>query len=116
MALERSLFPAKRFPGSSTARSGSLCRVLENVFEVRFSRAVERLEPVVADRNEATLLGVKAGAPLLAVDRTAYGDDLTPVEWARDLFRGDRTRVVVETSLSDHAALRALAASGPDPA
>jgi len=118
LALERSLFPAKRFPGLlDCALEGSLYEVLENVFEVRFSRAVERLEPVVADRNEARLLGVKAGAPLLAVDRTAYGDDLTPVEWARDLFRGDRTRVVVETSLTDQAgALRALAASGPDSA
>ena len=118
LALERSLFPAKRFPGLlECPLDGSLYDLLQRVFDVRFSRAIERLEPVVADRNEATLLGVKTGAPLLAVDRTAYGDDLTPVEWARDLFRGDRTRVVVETSLTDQAAaLRALAASGPDPA
>src|SRR5262249_4708314 len=117
LALERSVFPAKRFPGLlERALDGSLYEMLQGEFDVRFSRAVERLEPVVADRSEATLLGVKAGAPLLAVERTAYGDDLTPVEWARDLFRGDRTRVLVETSLTDQAAaLRALAVSRPRP-
>jgi DNA-binding GntR family transcriptional regulator len=91
--------------------------VLQAHFGERLTRAVERLEPVVADRHEAPLLDVKPGAPLLAVERTAFGDDLTPLEWARDLFRGDRLRVVVETSLAERgAALRALAASGPEPA
>jgi GntR family transcriptional regulator len=118
LALERSVFPAKRFPGLlDHPLEGSLYEVLRDRFGERLSRAVERLEPVVADRHEATLLAVKIGAPLLAVERTAFGDDLTPVEWARDLFRGDRLRVVVETSLGDRgAALRALAASGPDSA
>ena len=51
------------------------------------------------------------------MERPAYGEDFTPLEWARDLFRGDRTRVVVETMLAERgAALRALAAPGPDPA
>ena len=118
LALERSVFPAKRFPGLlDRPLEGSLYEVLRDRFGERLTRAVERLEPVVADRHEAGLLDVKVGAPLLAVERTAFGDDFTPVEWARDLFRGDRLRVVVETNLAERgAALRALAASGPDPA
>jgi GntR family transcriptional regulator len=118
LALERSVFPAKRFPGLlDHPLEGSLYEVLQSRFGERLTRAVERLEPVVADKHEASLLDVKPGAPLLVVERTAYGDDLTPVEWARDLFRGDRLRVVVETSLAKRvAALRALGSSGPDPA
>jgi GntR family transcriptional regulator len=118
LALERSVFPANRFPGMlECPLEGSLYEVLETTFGERLSRAVERLEPVIADGHEAALLRVKTGAPLLAVERTAYGEDFTPFEWARDLFRGDRTRVVVETTLAERgAALRALAASGPDPA
>lgn len=118
LALERSVLPASRFPGLlDHPLEGSLYEVLQDHFGERLTRAVERLEPVVADRHEASLLNVKPGAPLLAVERTAFGDDLTPLEWARDLFRGDRLRVVVETSLAERgAALRALAASGPEPA
>ena len=38
------------------------------------------------------------GAPLMLVERTAYARSGEPLEFARDLFRGDRTRVVVWTS------------------
>ena len=62
-------------------------------------RAVERLEPVVADAEEGAVLGVKAGAPLLLVERVAYSTAGVPLEYARDLFRGDRTRVLVESGL-----------------
>jgi DNA-binding GntR family transcriptional regulator len=32
------------------------------------------------------------------VERTAYARSGEPLEFARDLFRGDRTRVVIYTS------------------
>ena len=35
--------------------------------------------------------------PLLLVDRVAYSDDGEVVETARDVFRGDRTRIVAWT-------------------
>ena len=38
------------------------------------------------------------GAPLMLVERTAYSRSGLPLEYARDLFRGDRTRVVIWTS------------------
>ena len=43
-------------------------------------------------------LGVTEGAPLMLVERTAYARSGLPLEFARDLFRGDRTKVVVWTS------------------
>jgi GntR family transcriptional regulator len=60
--------------------------------------ARESLEPVVAGVREAEALEVEEGAPLMLVERTAYAKDGQPVEYARDLFRGDRTRVIVWTS------------------
>ena len=113
LALERSIFPAERFPGLlDRSLDGSLYEILEQAYGTHLARTVERLEPVVADRHEASLLEGKPGMPLLLVERTAYGQDRVPVEWARDLFRGDRTRVVVESGVSDRLALRAV----PDPA
>ena len=99
IALERSLFPAARFPGMLEFRlDGSLYELLEVRYGLRPHRARESLEPVTAGVREAEALDVAEGAPLMRVERTAYARSGEPLEFARDLFRGDRTRVVVWTS------------------
>jgi GntR family transcriptional regulator len=99
IALERSLFPAARFPGMLEFRlDGSLYDLLETRYGLRPHRARESLEPVTAGVREAEALDVAEGAPLMLVERTAYARSGEPLEFARDLFRGDRTRVVVWTS------------------
>ncbi len=99
MALERSLFPAARFPGMLDCRlDGSLYELLEVKYGLRPHRARESLEPVTAGVREAEALEIAEGAPLMLVVRTAYARSGEPLEYARDLFRGDRTRVVVWTS------------------
>jgi GntR family transcriptional regulator len=99
IALEHSLFPAAVFPGMLGCRlDGSLYELLEAKYGQRPSRARERLEPVSAGVREAEALEVKEGAALMLVERTAYTDEGTPVEFARDLFRGDRTRLIMWTS------------------
>jgi len=100
LALERSLFPSARFPGLlGHALEASLYELLEREYGERPVRSVERLEPVVAEPSMAGVLHVAPGSPLMLVERTAYDREGTPVEFARDFFRGDRTRVVVESSL-----------------
>src|SRR6266446_5923777 len=99
IALERSLFPAARFPGMLEFRlDGSLYELLEVRYGLRPHRARESLEPVTAGVREAEALEVAEGAPLMLVERTAYARSGEPVEFARDLFRGDRTKLVVWTS------------------
>jgi GntR family transcriptional regulator len=101
LALERSLFPSARFPGLLDDRlEGSLYELVERRYGERPVRAVERLEPVVADAREAEILEMTAGSPLMLVERIAYDASGIPIEYARDLFRGDRTRVLVESSLA----------------
>ncbi len=95
VALESSSFPERRFSGLLDGPlDGSLYELLDERFGARPCRAVESFEPVRADNAAASLLGVGRGAPLLSVVRTAFDAAGTPVEFARDLFRGDRTRVV----------------------
>ena len=97
--LERSLVPAARFPGMLDCRlDGSLYELLEVKYGLRPHRARESLEPVTAGVREAEALEIAEGAPLMLVVRTAYARSGEPLEYARDLFRGDRTRVVVWTS------------------
>jgi GntR family transcriptional regulator len=98
-ALERSRFPAERFDGLlELDLTGSLYELLADRFDAAPVRAVERIEPVLADADEADALGVEAGTPLMLVDRTAYDAGGLVVETARDVFRGDRTRIVAWTS------------------
>jgi GntR family transcriptional regulator len=98
-ALERSSFPSNRFAGLlDLDLTGSLYDLLGEHFDAAPARSVERIEPVLADEDEAAALGVAAGAPLMLVDRTAYDAAGLVVETARDLFRGDRTSIVAWTS------------------
>ena len=99
LALERSSFPADRFAGLlELDLTGSLYELLGEHFDAAPVRAVERIEPVLADVEEGEALGVARGTPLMLVDRTAYDAAGLVVETARDVFRGDRTRIVAWTS------------------
>jgi GntR family transcriptional regulator len=86
---EEIALPAPLFKGLSKAKldayHGSMYAFFESQYGVRMIRAVEHLSAIGADAATAELLGVKPGAPLLAVDRVAftYGD--RPVEWRRGL-------------------------------
>ncbi len=68
---------------------GSIYSFFETAYGLRMIRAEERLQAVSADATTAKLLAVKAGAPLLRIDRIAftYGDK--PVEWRRGLVHTD---------------------------
>jgi GntR family transcriptional regulator len=99
LVLEHSHFPAAACPDMLRCRlDGSLYELLEVKYGQRPHRARERLEAVTASVREAEALEVEEGAPLMLVERTAYAQDGRPLEFARDLFRGDRTRVVAWTS------------------
>ncbi|HUY52350.1 MAG TPA: GntR family transcriptional regulator [Streptosporangiaceae bacterium] len=99
IAVEHSVFSAAIFPGLLQCRlDGSLYDLLGEKYQLRPCRARESLEPVTAGVREAEALDVREGAPLMLVERIAYAQDGRPVEFARDLFRGDRTRIVMWTS------------------
>ena len=49
-------------------------------------RAEEKIRAVAADADEAALLGVAAGAPLLSVERLSYTYGDRPVELRRGLY------------------------------
>ncbi|MEA2294159.1 MAG: GntR family transcriptional regulator [Solirubrobacteraceae bacterium] len=96
ISLERALFPAERFRGLlDRSLGGSLYELLETHYGVVPGEAEERIEVVGAGAAEAKLLGLRRGAPLLAVARTAWDADGHAFERSHDLFRADRARIVV---------------------
>jgi GntR family transcriptional regulator len=99
LAVERSTLPAKLFSDiEDMDLSGSLYDLMGDGFGLRPVRAVERLELVEARPSDARSLGVRREAPLLLVERIGYAADGTPVEFARDRFRADRTRLEIESA------------------
>jgi len=99
LALERSSFPADRFAGLLELNlAGSLYDLLDEHFGAAPVRAVEHIEPVLAGVEDADALGIAVGAPLMLVDREAFDAGGLLVESARDVFRGDRVRIVAWTS------------------
>ncbi len=98
MMLETLTVPAHRFPGLERfdLSKRAVYDVMETEYGIAVVRARQSLEPVVATEYEAELLGVKPGAPLMMERRLGLDQDDQPVEYGRDLYRGDRFRFVTE--------------------
>ena len=104
ISLERATFPVSRFPGLlDRSLSGSLYDLFAGEYGLDPGEAEERIEVVAAGASEARLLGVPAGAPLVAISRTAWSSDGAPFEFSHDLFRGDRVRIVVRAKSAPEA-------------
>jgi GntR family transcriptional regulator len=83
--LERIIVPAKLFPNLVEPEVGELPNELYTVYEKRYGitiyRAQEKLRAKAATENQAELLNLEAGAPVLEIDRVALTLKGQPVEW-----------------------------------
>ncbi|MBS3787475.1 GntR family transcriptional regulator [Candidatus Bipolaricaulota bacterium] len=75
----------------------SLYDTLRGDFDITLSRAEQSVEATLADEFEAKNLEIDKGTPMLMTERTTYlGDEETPIEYARSIYRGDRYKLFVE--------------------
>lgn len=77
------------------SESGSLYRILQEKFNIIPSEADETLEVTLATAEEANMLEVTVGSPLLLSERVLFSQDRKPVEFVKILYRGDRYRYFV---------------------
>jgi GntR family transcriptional regulator len=98
--LETFWMPVRRFPRFERfdITKRSVYEIMESEYGVKVSRARQSLEPTVASEYEARLLGVEAGAPLMLEERLAFDARGRPVEYGKDLYRGDRFRFVTDSA------------------
>ena len=91
--LEDLWLPGNAFKGMTaeqmTAYHGPTYAMFELEFGVRMVRAEEKIRAVAADAQQARLLDVPAGTPLLSVERVAYTYNDVPMELRRGLYRTD---------------------------
>ena len=76
------MLPADRFPGMlEMPLGGSVYELLEERYDTRPKEAVERIEVVSASSDEALILDVAAGSPLLSITRTTTDGQDEPIEF-----------------------------------
>jgi GntR family transcriptional regulator len=75
--------PEDLFPGLAERQElpNTLYDLFQKVYGVFVMRTDDRLCAVAADAETAAALGIAPGAPLLKIDRIAFGLDDRPLEW-----------------------------------
>lgn len=94
MALQTSFIPASlcpRLAGQDLARL-HLIDVLRDEYAIDLVRAVEYVDPTVADDYAARHLGIRLRTPLFRIERMTYAMHDRVVEYRRALLRGDAYR------------------------
>jgi GntR family transcriptional regulator len=90
VVLDDLWLPARLFKGLSAERlhawRGPMYGMFETEFGVRMIRAEEKIRAVAARGEDAALLEVPEGTPLLLVERLAMTYDARPVELRRGLY------------------------------
>jgi GntR family transcriptional regulator len=100
LAIELSYFPCDRCPGLEDV---DLTKVsIRHLFEekgIRLERVYQTLQAVSATEDEAGILHVKNGFPLMLIERLGYDAAGNAVEFSKDLFRGDCSRFISDLKM-----------------
>lgn len=70
-----------------------LCVLLNQVYGLKRKRVSETLESVQASNEEAELLEVEKGYPLLLLKDVLYSESEEPYEFTKVVFRGDKIKI-----------------------
>ena len=106
IVLEEAYLPAAIFPGLLSADlTGSLYAVMREYSASPFS-ADEELEATQANDQQAEILGVEPGSPLLLITRTSFTEYGVAVEYSRDYHRSDRARIRIKSRVESGSPVR----------
>jgi GntR family transcriptional regulator len=93
-ALQASYLPRALYPAlvRQPLAERFLLDIMADAYGVTLVRAVELVDPTVADGYAARHLGIRAGTPLFRVERTTYTAEERVAEYRRSVLRGDLFR------------------------
>lgn len=91
MMYETTYLPASRFPdlNKKDIVENSMYDIFRENYDVKFSRAEEKLRPVLTGKKESELLDVAEYIPSMLIERIAFENE-TPIEYTKGVARGDR--------------------------
>jgi GntR family transcriptional regulator len=79
-----------RLSRAELEKKSSLSHILEKSLGIYLEEAVQTVEAAIADAEEAALLSVRFGDPLLKVQRTVFDIKKKPIEHVSVLYRADK--------------------------
>lgn len=99
--LEKYVLPISLVPNwdQQDLVNHSIYETLQTVYGIVMTTATQSLEAVPATEYEASLLDIKVGTPLIMEQRIGFDQNGRPIEFAKDLYRGDRFRFVSNVTL-----------------
>ncbi|UDF16113.1 GntR family transcriptional regulator [Bacillus pumilus] len=95
MAIETSYIP-EAFAGDLTREhlTGSIYEYIETQTGLTIAHAKQELEANVASNEEAHVLSISTGDPVLSIARTTYFQNDIPFEYVLSVYRGDRYKLI----------------------
>jgi GntR family transcriptional regulator len=97
MAYEMLYISQHLVPGlTKEVVSSSIYDYIENTLNISITKGEQSLEASVARKNEAAILQIKEGAPVLLIERTSYMDNQKPLEFVQSVYRGDRYKFKIK--------------------
>lgn len=98
VSLQTSFIPGPLCPDLDRQELATrhLIDVMREAYDVHLVRAVEYVDPVVADAYTARALSVRARTPLFQIERITYALNDRVAEYRRALLRGDAYRYRID--------------------
>jgi len=98
IVLDRTYLPFKLCPEllNEDLTSKSLYSFIEGKYNLKIDRGRKFIEATIAKDEEAKLLNIKKGAPLLFIESVSYLKNNIPLEYYVALHRADRIKLVTD--------------------
>ncbi|MFK4762027.1 GntR family transcriptional regulator [Microbacterium sp. ZW T5_45] len=94
LSLDTMSLPATLLPNIQRHDfSASVYDILSKEYDIELAHADETIDVSSATADEAAVLRVEVGAPLISIWRVSVDTLGRPIEFAHDMFRADRTRI-----------------------
>ena len=95
-AVEEMYFPFERFPALANLdlNNRSVYVILEKLYDAHPQEALDLITADSASSQEARLLGINKGAPVMRVKRISTDRSGLPVEYSKIVFHADRYQFV----------------------
>ncbi|MHB1315431.1 MAG: GntR family transcriptional regulator [Christensenellales bacterium] len=98
LSLHLSYIPVKLAVGLNerNLENEQMCVILQKYYHLVRGRVYETLESSLPTVEEAEVLGISCGFPLLLLKDTIYTQNEVPFEYSKVMFRGDKIKLVFE--------------------
>jgi len=100
LVIENTYHPLKRFPDllEMDFTNQSIYRFLQERYQTKVHQAQDSFVAGVADADEAKLLEIDDGTPVMRYQRIGIDSNGVPIEFTQSIYRADRFRFVVNFS------------------